>query len=337
MMRHTQEGDATSRARVRRAVWFDGPERVPHSLPEPWGNDFFRVGVKHDPDWRPSVEGEDEWGCVWKRVSPNDRTKGQVKVHPIDDWAKLDDYRFPTYDLPECYEHIPKELAGNEQRKFVLASFPFSLIHRLRYLRGNREAMLDPYRDPSELRFLLERITQIALESLERLAPLGIDGIISADDWGLQDRSFMSPEIFCKYFKDHYARVYRRAHENGMLTFLHSCGHISELLEDFIDAELDVIQMDQQENMGIENLAEQSGGEICFWCPVDIQNTMVKGTVRDVVQYVKRLIGCFGVYDGGFISKWYGGGDVIGHSPEKVDAMAKAFVRYGRYEPTTKP
>lgn len=321
---------------MRRAVLFDGPDRIPRSLPEPWGSDFLRVGVRQDPGWRASVEGEDEWGCVWKRVSPDDRTKGQVKVHPINDWAKLERYRFPTYDLPACYEHIPKELAGNRDDKFVLASIPFSLIHRLRYLRGNRQAMLDPYRNPAELRFLLRRMTGIALESLERLAPLGIDGIVSADDWGLQDRAFMSPEIFRRYFKGHYARVYHRAHQHGMLTFLHSCGHISELLEDFIDAELDVIQMDQQENMGIESLAEGFGGRICFWCPVDIQNTMVKGSVRDVAEYARRLIGCFGVYDGGFIAKWYGGGEVINHSPEKVAAMAEAFVRYGRYESANK-
>jgi uroporphyrinogen-III decarboxylase len=237
------------------------------------------------------------------------------------------------YDLPECYEHIPGELRTNKEDKFVIASVPFSLIHRLRYLRGNRDAMLDPYMNAENLRYLLERMTQIALECLEHLAPLGIDGISSGDDWGLQDRAFMSPQIFRKYFKGYYARVYRRAHEYGMLTFLHSCGHISELLGDFIEAELDVIQMDQQENMGIENLADEYGGRISFMCPVDIQNTMVRGNVEDVVGYVRRLIGCFGAYDGGFISKWYGDPDAVNHSKEKIDAMVKAFVSYGRYRP----
>ncbi len=332
-MNQIRQGGETAKELVRRAALFDGPERVPRSLPDPWGSDFLRVGVKPDPKWRPSVEGEDEWGCVWKKVSPNDRTKGQVKVHPIDDWAKLDDYRFPAYDLADRYKHIPNELIHDGDRRFVLASVPFSLIHRLRYLRGNRQAMLDPYRNPAELRFLLGRMTEIGLEALERLASLGIDGIISADDWGLQDRSFMSPEVFRKYFKPHYARFYHRAHEHGLLTFLHSCGHISELLEDFVGAELDVIQMDQQENMGLENLADQFGGRICFWCPVDIQNTMVSGSVKDVAEYARKLIGCLGAYDGGFMAKWYGGGEVVGHSAEKVTAMAEAFVRYGRYKP----
>ena len=193
--------------------------------------------------------------------------------------------------------------------------------------------MTDPYVNKDRLEYLLDRLTQIALDSLDRLSGMGIDGIISADDWGLQDRAFMSPAIFEKFFKKRYAKIYGRAHDLGMLTFLHSCGHISELLNHFIDAELDVIQMDQQENMGVVNLAEEFGGRISFWCPVDIQNTMVKGSVQEIIDYVRMLIGNFGSHGGGFISKWYSGGEVIEHSEKKVQAMARAFVDYGKYFP----
>ena len=36
-----------------------------------------------------------------------------------------------------------------------------------------------------------------------------------------------------------------------MLTLLHSCGYIMDILEDLIEIGLDVIQIDQQENMGL--------------------------------------------------------------------------------------
>jgi len=323
----------TGRELVTRAVTFDGPERVPGSLPDPWCNDILRVRPGPDPGWKPSVEGEDEFGCIWKKVSPEDRSKGQVKVHPLADWENLEDLRFPDYTIPERYSHMPGEIENNSEDKFVMASIPLSLIHRLRYLRGNRAAMVDPYMNRDRLEHLLDHLTQIALDSLEQIRDLGIDGIVSADDWGLQDRSFMSPEIFEKFFKERYAKVYGRAHEYGMLTFLHSCGHISELLDHFIDANLDVIQMDQQENMGIENLADEFGGRISFWCPVDIQNTMVKGSPSEVASYARRLIGTLGAFDGGFISKYYGGGEVINHPDENVQAMFRAFKKYGRYHP----
>ena len=37
------------------------------------------------------------------------------------------------------------------------------------------------------------------------------------------------------------------------MTFLHSCGNIADLADDFIEADLQVIQMTQQENMGIDD------------------------------------------------------------------------------------
>ena len=139
----------------------------------------------------------------------------------------------------------------------------------------------------------------------------------------------VSPDVFREHFKPRYARVYRLARELGMNTFLHSCGHIAELLEDFIQADLQVIQMDQQENMGVEELARRFGGRLCFWCPVDIQHAMVEGTPGDVAAYARRLIDEFGRFRGGFIAKWYSSFEAVGHSWENIEAMSEAFVEHG--------
>jgi hypothetical protein len=316
---------------VRRAAGFRGPKRVPRDLPEPWGTDFCHAGIGPDPDWRPSTEGEDEWGCVWRKVSVDDRTMGQVKVHPLDDYSKLDEIPYPDYTIPGRYRELKKRVADNEVDRFVLTGIPLSLIHRLDYLRGNRNAMADPYRHPEELRELLGRMTDIALVSLEQLGPRGVDGIISCDDWGLQDRALMRPEVFREFFKPFYKKVYHRAHQYGMVTMLHSCGHISELLDDLIEAELDVIQMDQQQNMGVDQLADGFGGRICFWCPVDIQNMMVRGTLDEIREYARQLIDRLGAFNGGFMCKWYGSPDAVGHTQERIQAMSEAFVEHGWY------
>ncbi|MBU0477692.1 hypothetical protein KKC91_03900 [bacterium] len=319
----------TSKEIVIRAVKFQGPERIAHDLPEPWGTDFFTFHSADiiDPGWKPKIEGEDEWGCVWEKL-PSDKTMGQVKIHPLNSYEKLDSYPFPDYNNPERYKRVKQRIKENTDNKFVLASIPLSFIHRLEYLRGHIEAWTDPYEHPDELSRLLDILADIAITAIRNLAKFGVNGIISADDWGLQDRPMVSPEIFRKFFKPHYKRVYRIAHELGMLTFLHSCGHIMELLDGLIEAELDVIQMDQQENMGVKNLADRFGGRICFWCPVDIQHTMVNGTLEDIRTYAKNLIDSFGKFNGGFISKWYPSPEAVGHSKERIDAMAKAFISF---------
>jgi len=256
---------------------------------------------------------------------------GQVKIHPLDAYNKLKNYRFPDYKFEARYNLLSQKIKENKDNKFVLAEFPMSLIHRLEYLRGYAEAMTDPYQYPEDLSRLLDILADISIDCLPHLAKAGVDGVISGDDWGLQDRPMMSPAIFRKFFKSRYAKVYQAAHNCGLLTFLHSCGHISALLSDFIDAGLDVIQMDQQENMGLDNLGNQFGARICFWCPVDIQHTMVYGSLDDIRNYAKRLIETFGRFNGGFIAKWYPSPEAVRHSKERIAVMAEAFVQYGNY------
>lgn len=320
----------TGKERVKRAVLFQGPDRVPRDLPDPWGSDFLHVGPEDDPQWKARVAGEDEWGCVWVK-DKEDKTMGQVKVHPLTDYSMLASFRFPNYDLPVRYERTKRMIQENEEEKFVLAGIPLSFIHRLEYLRGHVEAWTDPYEHPQELSILLDRMADIAMDAIKHFATIGADGIISCDDWGLQDRPMVSPDIFRAFFKPRYARVYKYARECGLLTFLHSCGCIIDLLDDFIDAELQLIQMDQQENMGLEELAHRFGGRLCFWCPVDIQQTMVKGSLEDIYAYARRLIESFGRFNGGFIAKWYPSPEAIGHSRAKIAAMCQAFVEFGDY------
>ncbi len=126
------------------------------------------------------------------------------------------------------------------------------------------------------------------------------------DDWGLQERLLIHPDAWREIWKPHYARVYKAAHEAGTLTFLHSCGYVMDILEDIIEAGLDVIQLDQQENIGLENLGRRFGGRITFWCPVDIQTVMCNGSEKQIREYCRMLVETLGRKEGGFIPKWYG-------------------------------
>ncbi len=322
----------TSRERVRRAILFQKPDRVPWSLPERWGDDILHIGCVPDPSWQPSVKTdmrwEDEWCCIWEKLS-GDKTMGQVRYHPLDDYSKLTGYKFPDYEKKERYEAAKRTIDENRGEKFVLAGIPFSLIHRLEYLRGHESAWTDAYLHPEELDKLLDRICELNITVIERFAEIGVDGIFSCDDWGLQDRLMVRPEVWHQIWKPKYKKVYSFAKSKGILNFLHSCGYIIDILGGLLEADLNVIQMDQQENMGVDRLSSLYGGKLCFWCPVDIQNTMVRGTVEDVRNYARKLIDSFGRFNGGFIAKWYPSPDAAGHTWNKIEAMSEAFVEYG--------
>ena len=140
----------------------------------------------------------------------------------------------------------------------------------------------------------------------------------------------ISPESWRTIWKPRYARVYQAAHAAKLLTFLHSCGNIVDILDDLIEIGLDVIQMDQQENMGLDLLGRRFGGRITFWCPVDIQNTMVRGSLEEIRAYCRKMVLALGRPHGGFIAKWYGDPAGAGHRQEAIAAMSEEFFRLSR-------
>ena len=115
-----------------------------------------------------------------------------------------------------------------------------------------------------------------------------------------------------------------------MLTFLHSCGYIVDILDDLIEIGLDVIQMDQQENMGLDLLGKRFGGRITFWCPVDIQNTMARGSLQEICAYCRKMVAALGRPAGGFIARWYGDPAAVGHTQEAIKAMGEEFLKLSR-------
>ena len=312
----------TSREVVARTVRFEGVDRLPCALPGEYGNDFAHVGMSPSPDAR-SSQGVDEWGAVWENIGVC--KLGEVKEFPLKDWGDFDSLKIPDVREPRRWERLAgaRERAGD---RFLLAG-GISIYERVHFIRGLENTWMDITDAPDRLGRLIDILVEMNLVAIEKYAEAGADGYMFCDDWGLQDRLMISPEAWREVWKPRYGRIYGAAHEAGMLTFLHSCGHISDILEDLIEVGLDVIQMDQQENMGLERLGERFGGRITFFCPVDIQNTMVHGTLDEVRAYCRKMVDTLGRPEGGFIAKWYGDPVSAGHRQEAIDAMCEEFVK----------
>jgi len=312
----------TPREIVRRTVRFEGADRIPYYLPSEYGSDIYEVNMNPSPDVRPGT-GVDEWGCVWENIGIC--CLGEVKEHPLKDWADWD--RLPKPDIRD-----PRRWAGIENARRAagdkfLIGFGISLYERVHFLRGLENAWVDIIAAPGELERLIDLLVEMNLYAIERYAHAGVDGLLFCDDWGLQNRFMISPDSWRRIWKPRYARVYQAAHAAGLSTWLHSCGHITEVLDDLIECGLDVIQMDQQENMGLEDLGERFGGRITFWCPVDIQTVMVHGSLDEIRDYCGRLVRVLGRPNGGFIAKYYPDPVGAGHRPEAVQAMSEEFLR----------
>jgi len=322
------------RERVQRAIHFQAPDRLPQFLPDGLDNDLIWLWPKRDEEmgWQPCPDGRwrrvDAWGTVWRRFGPEGN--GEVETPALPDWDALAGLPMPDWNAPRLYEDHRRAIEAARGEKYALGVMPFaSLFEGAANLRRMDNFMLDFYAHPSELQRLLARLADAQIASIDRWREAGADGVMGYDDLGLQDRPMIGPALFRNALLPHYRRVWQHAHQLGLDVWLHSCGYIMPLLDDMIDAGLNVIQMDQQENMGVRELGRRFGGRLAFWCPVDIQKTMVYGSPADVEAHVQEMIRCLGSYNGGLVSKYYPQPDVVNHAPENTAAMCRAFRQHG--------
>jgi uroporphyrinogen decarboxylase len=328
---------------VRRAIHFQGPDRIPHCLPDDGPNDIVSLGPPRPETGRATEWHEvetgcwrryDEWGTLWGRFGPSG--SGEVVEPVLADWARLDKTLRLLGSVPPLapladYRNQIQEDAGAH---YFLGTLQYPSIYATGHdLRGLVPFLTDLYEHPSELGRLLDRLAESQIMCVDLFADRGVHGILAYDDWGMQDRTFISPRLWQRFFAPRYRAVWGHAHERGLDVWLHSCGYILPLLPLMMDCGLDVAQLDQQENMGLENLDRVAGGRLAFWCPADIQTVMALGTEAEIEAYVRRMIYYLGRHKGGLVSKAYSSPQDINHTPERIAAMCRAFRRWGVYPP----
>lgn len=312
----------SSREVVKCAIRFENPERLPYRFDGEYDNDFYFINMVPSPDDRLS-NGIDEWGAVWENIGTN--RLGEVKKYPLNSWKDFDKLTIPNVCEPKRWL-LFKNARAKAGDKFMQCH-GISLYERTHFIRGLENVWMDVYTERQNLCKLLDILVDMNLAAIERFAEADADGFFFTDDWGLQDRLMIAPEVWREIWKPRYERIFKAAHDGGMHTFMHSCGYIVDILDDLIEVGLDVIQMDQQENMGLELLGDRFGGRITFWSPVDIQAIMPKNNLDEIRQYCRKMVKILGRREGGFIPRCYADPVGAGHGQEATDVMCKEFLR----------
>jgi uroporphyrinogen decarboxylase len=320
---------------VTKAIEFAGPERVPLQFPDMGYSDIEGLPLVPEPDrgrgWNPSAgrSGEDEWGCYWT-ILPGRVNMGQVTGHPLSDWEKLKDYQFPDPQLP------PVDLEGKRrvEGKYLMGGIGLTLFERMHFLRGFQNLLLDLHVNKGRALALADKVLEVQLGLAKQWAERGVDGIGMSDDWGGQDRLFIKPPLWREIFKPRYKRLIDAIHKGGMHAHMHSDGQIAEIIPDWIEVGLDVLNPPSIRALfGIEGFGRAFGGKVCILTGVDDQTTLIRGTREEIVSEAKQLIATLGRFNGGLIAGWADPCDTTSlEVPLKnIKAMYEAFKKYGKY------
>jgi len=325
----------TSREIVRRCLRFENPPRIAFKLPSPWPSDVRGVSRGPAPNRRPTgwraagrfTERVDEWGNTWRRLGTF--TKGEVARGAVeDDWSLLDTYDWPDVSAPEIWRAAQEKCrAYHAEGYYVLGgvAWPFNIARKMRRMEN---FLCDLVTDRGNVLRLLDGVADVVEREIAGYAEAGVDGISTAEDWGTQDRLLVNPATWREVFKPIFRRLCHAAHAHGLDVWLHSCGHVTEVLDDWAEVGIGACMFDQPELHGIDHLAERYRGRLAFCCPVDIQRTLQTrdpAAIEAAARYYVQRLGA----DGGFIADYYGDNESLGLTPEYQAAACRAFVRYG--------
>lgn len=318
---------------VRRAIEFAGPDRLPLR--------FGALGLSdtHSVNWNQIGTGDhaqratlDEWGCTWARSEV--ANMGQVKGHPLADWAACDRFRWPDPDDPAFYEGMAARFAGSEG-KYITTGIFMLLFERMHALHGFENTLCDLYLERAQIERLADRIVEFDLgiiANIGRRFPGQIHGFTFTDDWGTERAGFISPQLFDAFFKPRYRRLFDAMHAQGWHVWMHSCGKVDAYIDSLIEAGVNVLNLQQPRVFGdLAAFGRRFAGRVCLESLCDIQHTLPFADDDAIRAEARLLIQHWGTPAGGFILSDYGDGQAIGVPLEKKQVMLDAFLAADRW------
>jgi uroporphyrinogen decarboxylase len=175
------------------------------------------------------------------------------------------------------------------------------------FLRRMDNFLMDLMCDQSNVEKLLDELMKRHLATLEKVCrAVGdvVDIIRFGDDLGMTQGPFMSPEIYRQLFKGRHKILcdYVKSHSQ-MHTFIHSCGSISLLMPDLLEAGIEIFNPVQTNSYGMDPvfLKREFGKDCTFWGGgVETVGTLNEGSPEKIREQVLERMEIFSK-GGGFV------------------------------------
>jgi hypothetical protein len=323
---------------VKRAIRMESPERLPVKMASLGADDT--ITISHKSFWR-GQDGADEWGCGWEQTDV--ANMGQVKGHPLADYNEHDKLQVPDYSSLMDRGKIREALIKAEkERKYASCPIFMILFERMQALVGFENALMGLIADRENAEALADKVANAHIQIVRLMQEECGDKLhafSTTDDWGTQQAAYISMDLWRDFFLPRYKRIFDAMHEGGQDVWVHSCGKVNEIVEGYIEAGVNVVNLQQPRALGIEEMGRRYRGRITFESLADIQATLPKGDRGLIRQDAQDLAEKWMSPKGGFIFSDYGNGEAIGVSGNIKHVMYEEFSRvsedvYGSPLPT---
>jgi uroporphyrinogen decarboxylase len=288
-------------------------------IPKPVKDAFDQQGNYHEIK-------TDEWGTTMQfRIFG---IAGHPKAYPFDSWNEgLTNYQFPKIPVSGSAGFIAQKQITEEQKKeFLVFNGWISIFEKLHALRPFQEMLMDIVLQDENFLAFLDKLVEYWISVIDYYILTGTDVFVFGDDWGTMNSTLVSPDSFREIFKPLYQRLFRHIQKSGGLIFLHCCGYMGELLDEFI--EMGIRGLWPQLNLYDKDESFTSKcrmNKIAIYIHPDRQRLIPLGTPHQIDSYIRIAADKYRKLGGGGI--FYV--EIENDAPfENVKALVEAINKY---------
>ncbi|MRS04563.1 hypothetical protein EG832_15305 [bacterium] len=281
----------------------------------------------------------DDWGGGQMEIGPDEWFPGIAPIPDATTVDVLEKYPWPNMDDPYRVAHV-RALASqlHDANQYAIMATPWLMFpfERAFEMQGMEKFLMNLAVEPDFAQELLNKNNQLCMRLMSNfLDQCGdlIDIIKIGDDLGTQESLMISPRMYRRMLKPLHAEMIAMIKQKTKAkVFFHTDGDVFDLIEDFIEIGVDVlnpIQTSAGKMSDLEALKQRYNKRIVFCGAIDTQKILPYGTPEQVRQEVKRVINILGK-DGGYMLATVH--TVMNEvPPENILAMVDAVEEFGKY------
>lgn len=248
----------------------------------------------------------------------------------IPDLAQWDQYlKVPDLEAncADGWEAVRAQKDAIDQDRFLSAVIvPTGIFERLHMLMTFEDTLMGFLLEPEAMHGLIDAITEYKLTYLRLIVEnVHPDAIISHDDWGTQKSLFFSKEVWERFFREPYRKLYGYLHDNGVIVIHHSDSFLEPIAQECKEIGIDVWQGVIPSN-DIVRLGSELKGSLGLMGGIDSIIDRKDASREAIRAEVRRACDAYGHVPGFWPGMTYGGPGAL--FPGVYDAVAAEISQY---------
>lgn len=225
-------------------------------------------------------------------ISPlrNAQSLSEIEKYPLEDFSRWDGSELAT---SVNQAHAEGKIAAGAVGHMYETAWQ---------IRGYEEFLMDMMDRPAWAECLLDRIARQNMIKATTAVKAGVDTILCGDDVAHQQAMMFSPDVWRKMMLSRWGAIWaevKRINPKIRIRY-HSDGNIMPIVDDLVQAGLDILNPVQPECLNVDALFQKHGRRLTFDGLIGTQSTMPFGTPQSVRARVKEIIEKYG-RNGGLI------------------------------------